>query len=55
VFTLPRWCMFTLPAIAVSPERIQRTGDAHEGSDLILATLTNSPDTHCDLHQNGGV
>src|SRR5215468_5450070 len=25
------------------------------GSDLILATLTNSPETHCDLHQNGGV
>jgi hypothetical protein len=47
-------CVY-LPAIAVSPERIQRTGDAHGGSDLILASLTNSPETRCDLHQNGGV
>src|SRR5262249_22961147 len=30
----------------VSPERIQRTGEAHGGSDMILVMLNDSPETH---------
>src|SRR6516225_1206280 len=37
----------------VSPEPIKHTGEAHGSSDLILVTLTDLPETHCDLHQKG--